>query len=90
MPTSFRGISIIIILDIVIIIIITISSSTSSGISTSSSCNSSSNSIYLKSYNCYKTNSYTYLPTPPLEQDMTQGQFFERSLIGLNSEFSFS
>ena len=31
-----------------------------------------------------------YLPTPPLGQDMTQGQFFERSLTGLNSEFSFS
>ena len=29
-------------------------------------------------------------PTPPLEQDMTQGQFFKRSLAGLNSEFSFS
>ena len=27
-------------------------------------------------------------PTPPL--DMTQGQFFKRSLTGLNSEFSFS
>ena len=31
-----------------------------------------------------------YLPTPPLEQDMTQGQFFKRSLTGLKSEFSFS
>ena len=30
-----------------------------------------------------------YLPTPPLGQDMTQGQFFKRSLTGLNSEFSF-
>ena len=29
-------------------------------------------------------------PTPPLRQDMTQGQFFKRSLRGLNSEFSFS
>ena len=28
--------------------------------------------------------------TPPLGQDMTQGQFFKRSLAGLNSEFSFS
>ena len=27
-------------------------------------------------------------PTPPLGQDMTQGQFFMRSLTGLNSEFS--
>ena len=25
-------------------------------------------------------------PTPPLGQDMTQGQFFKRSLTGLNSE----
>ena len=32
----------------------------------------------------------SYLPTPPLGQDMTQGQFFKRSLTGLNSEFSFS
>ena len=31
-----------------------------------------------------------YLPTPPLRQDMTQGQLFKRSLTGLNSEFSFS
>ena len=31
-----------------------------------------------------------YLPTPPLGHDMTQGQFFKRSLTGLNSEFSFS
>ena len=29
-------------------------------------------------------------PTPPLKQDMTQGQFFKQSLTGLNSEFSFS
>ena len=28
-------------------------------------------------------------PTPPLWQDMTQGQFFKRSLTGLNSVFSF-
>ena len=33
---------------------------------------------------------YLYLPTPPLGQDMTQGQFFKRSLTGFNSEFSFS
>ena len=32
----------------------------------------------------------TIYPTPPLGQDMTQGQFFKRSLTGLNSEFSFS
>ena len=32
----------------------------------------------------------SYLPPPPLGQDMTQGQFFKRSLTGLNSEFSFS
>ena len=31
-----------------------------------------------------------YLPTPPLGQDMTQGQFFKRWFTGLNSEFSFS
>ena len=31
-----------------------------------------------------------FLSTPPLGQDMTQGQFFKRSLTGLNSEFSFS
>ena len=31
-----------------------------------------------------------YLPTPQLGQDMTQGQFFNQSLTGLNSEFSFS
>ena len=33
---------------------------------------------------------YYIYPTPPLGQDMTQGQFFKRSLTGLNSEFSFS
>ena len=33
---------------------------------------------------------WSYLLTPPLGQDMTQGQFFKRSLTGLNSEFSFS
>ena len=32
----------------------------------------------------------TIYPTPPLGQDMKQGQFFKRSLTGLNSEFSFS
>ena len=31
----------------------------------------------------------TYLSTPH-GQDMTQDQFFKRSLTGLNSEFSFS
>ena len=31
----------------------------------------------------------SYLPTPLLWQDMTQGQFFKRSLTGLNSEYSF-
>ena len=31
--------------------------------------------------------SWSYLPTPPLGQDMTRGQFFKRSLTGLNSEF---
>ena len=32
---------------------------------------------------------YHIYPTPPLGQDMTQGQFFKRSLTSLNSEFSF-
>ena len=32
----------------------------------------------------------SYLPTPLLGQDMTQGQIFKQSLTGLNSEFSFS
>ena len=31
---------------------------------------------------------HTYLPTPPLGQDITQGQFFKRSLTDLNSEWS--
>ena len=33
---------------------------------------------------------YHIHPTPPLGQDMTQGQFFKRSLKGLNSEFFFT
>ena len=33
---------------------------------------------------------FIILPTLPLGQDMTQGQFFKQSLTGLNSEFSFS
>ena len=33
---------------------------------------------------------YHIYPTPPLGQDMTQGQFFKRIFTGLNSEFSFS
>ena len=33
---------------------------------------------------------YHIYPTPPLGQDMTQVQFFKRSITGLNSEFSFS
>ena len=44
-------------------------------------------------YSCSILTIYTqlsYLLTPPLGQDMTQGQFFKRSLTGLNSEFSFS
>ena len=36
------------------------------------------------------SDNYHIYPTPPLRQDMTQGQFFKRSLTGLNSEFSFS
>ena len=42
---------------------------------------------------CSKKNISTtlpYLPTHPLGQDMTRGEFFKRSLTGLNSEFSFS
>ena len=30
---------------------------------------------------------YYIYPTPPLGQNMTQGQFFKQSLTGLNSEF---
>ena len=37
-----------------------------------------------------KKSSLAYLPTPPLGQDMTQGQFLKRNLTGLNAEFSFS
>ena len=33
---------------------------------------------------------YHIYPTPPLGQDMTQGQFLSGVLTGLNSEFSFS
>ena len=33
---------------------------------------------------------YHIYPAPQPGQDMTQGQFFKRSLTGLNSEFSFS
>ena len=32
---------------------------------------------------------YMHLPTPLHGQDVNQGQFFWRSLKGLNSEFSF-
>ena len=32
---------------------------------------------------------YHIYPTPPLGQDMTQGQFFKWSLTGLNSAISF-
>ena len=28
-----------------------------------------------------------YLPTPPYGQDVTQGQFFKRSLTDMNSEY---
>ena len=37
-----------------------------------------------------KHSALSYLPTPLLGQNMTQGQFFKQSLTGLNSEFSFS
>ena len=40
--------------------------------------------------NHYIKQALSYLPTPPLEQDMTQGQFLSGVLTGLNSEFSFS
>ena len=43
----------------------------------------------LMSKNLWLKGNPIYL-TPPLGQDMTQGQFFKRSLAGLNSEFSFS
>ena len=39
---------------------------------------------------CNRSSPDPIYPTPPLGQDMTQGQFFKRSLAGLNSEFSFS
>ena len=35
-------------------------------------------------------NTLSYLPTPPLGQDMTQGQLLSGVLTSLNSEFSFS
>ena len=38
----------------------------------------------------FNESNYHIYPTPPLGQDMTQGQFFKQSLTGLNSEFSFS
>ena len=48
--------------------------------------------IKSQSYPCRRTEVVPYhiYPTPPLGQDMTQGQFFKRSFTGLNSEFSFS
>ena len=36
------------------------------------------------------TQYYDIYPTPPLGQDMAQGQFLSGVLTGLNSEFSFS
>ena len=36
------------------------------------------------------TSIYHIYPTPPLGQDIIQGQYFKRSLTGLNLEFSFS
>ena len=41
----------------------------------------------LQSYHLIYNHIY---PTPPVEQDMTQGQFLNEVLTGLNSEFSFS
>ena len=50
--------------------------------------------VYFPSFNLTTffllPSSYHIYPTPPVGQDMTQGQFFKRSLTGLNSEFSFS
>ena len=40
--------------------------------------------------NHYTTGTSFFSPTPLLRQDMTQVQFFKRSLTGFNSEFSFS
>ena len=57
------------------------------------SCHPSLSSIAPgRSSGLHPVSSHTYLPTPPLRQDMTQGQFFflKQSLTGLNSEFSFS
>ena len=42
----------------------------------------------LQLYMCKLT--LPYLPSPPLGQDMTQSQFFKRSLTGFNSEYSFT
>ena len=42
-------------------------------------------------FNKIKKKQDIHIYQPPLPgQDMTQGQFFKRSLTGLNSEFSFS
>ena len=54
-------------------------------VSTHSSISNSSSLWWLP-----RANQLPYLPTPPLGQDMTQGQFFKRNLTGLSSEFSFS
>ena len=43
-------------------------------------------SFYLYLYMCVCV-CLSYIQTPPLGQDMTQDQFFKRSLTGLNSEF---
>ena len=45
--------------------------------------------IYIYIY-IYVYINISYLPTPLIGQDMTQGQFFKRRLTGFNSEFSFS
>ena len=47
-------------------------------------------SMFKLSHQLNDVNRDPIYPTPPLGQDMTQGQFFKRSLTGLNSEFSFS
>ena len=46
--------------------------------------------VFLSNVLHHKVFIISYLPTPPPGQDITQGQFFKRSLTGLNSEFCFS
>ena len=59
-----------------------------SWINTSSQSSLNSNHTFVLTF--YRWKKYPIYPTPPLGQDMTQVQFFKRSLTGLNSEFSLS